>query len=71
MNLKKIVWKELRERPTAMMTGVLAVFLGVTALVAIRHVTVFSERECASPHRGEDICPVSRRFAGLLNFAVI
>jgi len=45
MNLRTIVWKELRERPTAMVTGVLAILLGVTALVAIRHVTVFSERE--------------------------
>jgi putative ABC transport system permease protein len=45
MNLRTIVWKELRERPTAMITGVLAILLGVTALVAIRHVTVFSERE--------------------------
>ena len=47
MNLSKIVWKELRERPTAMITGALAIFLGVAALVAIRHVTVFSEREVA------------------------
>ncbi len=45
MRLRTIVWKELRERPTAMFTGVLAVMLGVTALVALRHVTVFSERE--------------------------
>jgi putative ABC transport system permease protein len=45
MNLRTIVWKELRERPTAMLTGVLAILLSVTALVAIRHVTVFSERE--------------------------
>lgn len=45
MNLRFLVWKELRERPTAMLTGLLAIFLGVAALVAIRHVTVFSERE--------------------------
>ena len=45
MNLRTIVWKELWERPTAMITGVLAILLGVTALVAIRHVTVFSQRE--------------------------
>lgn len=47
MNLRTIVWKELWERPTAMITSVLAILLGVTALVAIRHVTVFSEREVA------------------------
>ncbi len=47
MNLKTIVWKELWERPTAMITSLLAILLGVTALVAIRHVTVFSERQVA------------------------
>jgi len=47
MNLRTIVWKELWERPTAMITSVLAILLGVTALVAIRHVTVYSEREVA------------------------
>ena len=45
MNLRLIVWKELWERPTAMVTGILAILLSVTALVAIRHVTEFSERE--------------------------
>lgn len=45
MNLTTLVWRELRERPSALMTSTLAVLLGVTALVAIRHITVFSERE--------------------------
>lgn len=45
MNLRILVWRELMERPTAMFTSVLAILLGVTALVAIRHITVFSERE--------------------------
>jgi len=45
MNLKTLVWRELWERPSAMLTSTLAILLGVTALVAIRHVTVFSERE--------------------------
>lgn len=45
MNLRTIVWKELWERPTAMITSVLAILLGVAALVAIRHITVFSEKE--------------------------
>jgi putative ABC transport system permease protein len=44
MNIKTIAWKELWERPTAMITSLLAIALGVTALVAIRHITVFSER---------------------------
>lgn len=47
MNFHKIVWKELWERPTAMITGLLAIALGVTALVTIRHITVFSERQVA------------------------
>jgi putative ABC transport system permease protein len=45
MNLRMIVWKELWERPMAMATSVLAILLGVASLVAIRHITVFSERE--------------------------
>ena len=45
MSLKSLVWRELRERPMAMLTSTLAILLGVTALVAIRHVTEFSERE--------------------------
>lgn len=47
MNLRIIVWKELKERPTAMFVSLLAVLLSVTALVAIRNVTVFSEQEVA------------------------
>jgi putative ABC transport system permease protein len=45
MNLRTIVWKEIWQRPSAVATCVLAILLGVAALVAIRHVTVFSERE--------------------------
>jgi putative ABC transport system permease protein len=45
MNLRTLVWRELSERPSAMLTSTLAILLGVTALVAIRHVTGFSERE--------------------------
>lgn len=45
MNLRSMVWKEIWERPAPMATGLLAVVLGVGALVAMRHVTEFSERE--------------------------
>lgn len=45
MNLHSLVWKELRERPAAMATSIVAILLGVAALVAMRHMTVFSERE--------------------------
>ncbi len=47
MTFTSIIWKELRERPTAMITSVLSILLGVTALVAIRNVSVFSEQEVA------------------------
>jgi putative ABC transport system permease protein len=45
MRLRTLVWKELRERPWALATSGLAILLGVASLVAIRHVTVASERE--------------------------
>jgi putative ABC transport system permease protein len=45
MTLRKLVWRELAERPAAMVTGALAILLGVAALVAIRHVVFFSEHE--------------------------
>lgn len=47
MNLKLLVWRELCERPWGIVTSALAIMLGVTALVAIRHVTVFSELQVA------------------------
>tara|TARA_R110002111_G_C6007511_1_gene374234 strand:+ start:9328 stop:10545 length:1218 start_codon:yes stop_codon:yes gene_type:complete len=47
MNMRSIIWKELRERPTAMIASLLAIVLSVTALVAIRNVTIFSEKEVA------------------------
>ena len=43
----KLIWKELWQRPTAMATCSWAILLGVTALVAIRSVTVFSDRAVA------------------------
>src|SRR3569623_2437232 len=47
MTLQSIVWREWRERPWSIATSVVAILLGVTALVAIRHMTVFSERQVA------------------------
>jgi putative ABC transport system permease protein len=47
MTPNKLIWKELWQRPTAMVTCLLAICLGITALVAIRSVTVFSERAVA------------------------
>ena len=45
MRLPNLVWKELRERPSAMLTSGLTILLGVAAVVAIRHVTVHAEGE--------------------------
>ena len=47
MTMRQLVWRELRERPSAMFTSTLAILLGVAALVAIRHVTTASETKVA------------------------
>ena len=47
MNLRRMIWKELWQRPTAMLTSLAAVTLGVTALVAIQNITIFSEQKIA------------------------
>jgi len=47
MGFMTLVWKEIRERPTAMLTGLLTITLGTAALVAIRNVTFFSEQAVA------------------------
>jgi putative ABC transport system permease protein len=43
MRISTLIGKELWERPVPMLTCLLAILLGVTALVAIRTVTVYSE----------------------------
>lgn len=45
MRLRTLVWKELKERPSAMLASGLAILLGVASLVFIRHVTVHSGEE--------------------------
>ncbi len=47
MNFTTLVWKEIRERPTAMLAGLLTITLGTAALVAIRNVTFFSDKAVA------------------------
>ena len=42
MKLRSMIWKELWQRPTPMLTSLLAVTLGVTAMVAIQNITVLS-----------------------------
>ena len=43
-----LLLKELRERPTAILSAMLAVVLGTAALVTIRNISVFSEQKVAS-----------------------
>jgi putative ABC transport system permease protein len=47
MRLWTLIGKELRERPVPVLTCGLAILLGVTALVAVRTVTIASERAVA------------------------
>ena len=47
MNLRKLVWRELFERKSQMFTCFLAILLGITAVVAIKNVTHYSEKAVA------------------------
>lgn len=47
MNLSTLIWKEMRGRATPMLTSLLAVSLGVMALVAIQNITGASEEQIA------------------------
>lgn len=48
MNLRLMIWHELKSRPAAVAFNSLTILLGVAALVAIRHVTVYSEEAVAN-----------------------
>jgi putative ABC transport system permease protein len=48
MTWRALIWKELRERPATLATCLLAILLGVAAVVAVRTITVHSERAVAS-----------------------
>ena len=47
MKLRTLVWRELFERKSQMLTCFLAIFLGITAVVAIKNVTYYSEKAVA------------------------
>ena len=47
MKLRTLVWRELFERKSQMLTCFLAIFLGITAVVAIKNVTHYSEMAVA------------------------
>jgi len=47
VKLRTLVWRELFERKNQLLTGFLAVLLGVTVIVAIKNITFFSEKAVA------------------------
>ena len=47
MRLRKLVWKELFERKNQVITGLLAILLGITVIVAIKNITFYSEKAVA------------------------
>jgi len=47
MKLRTLVWRELFERKSQMLTCFLAIFLGITTVVAIKNVTFYSEKAVA------------------------
>ncbi|MHC4716536.1 MAG: ABC transporter permease [Planctomycetota bacterium] len=47
MKLRTLVWREIFERKNQLATGFLAILLGVTAIVAIKNVTFYSEMAVA------------------------
>ncbi|MCO8124775.1 ABC transporter permease [Stieleria sp. TO1_6] len=47
MNLKTLVWRELFERKSQMITIFVGILLGITTVVAIKNITCFSEKAVA------------------------
>ena len=47
MNLGKLVWREFSERKNQLVTGFLAVLLGITVIVSIKNITFYSEKAVA------------------------
>ncbi len=47
MKLRTLVWREIFERKNQLATSFLAIFLGITAIVAIKNITFYSEKAVA------------------------
>jgi putative ABC transport system permease protein len=47
MRLRTLVWRELFERKNQMLTCFLAIFVGITAVVALKNVTLYSQKAVA------------------------
>jgi putative ABC transport system permease protein len=47
MKLTNLVWRELFERKSQLLTGFLAILLGITVIVAVKSITFYSEKAVA------------------------
>ena len=47
MNLRTLVWRELFERKSQMLTITVGILLGITIVVAIKNITFYSEKAIA------------------------
>ena len=47
MRLRTLVWREIFERKSQLVTSFLAILLGIAAIVAIKNITCYSERAVA------------------------
>jgi putative ABC transport system permease protein len=47
MNLRMLVWREIFERKSQLLTSFLAILLGITVIVSIKSITFYSERAVA------------------------
>jgi putative ABC transport system permease protein len=47
MNLRTLVWRELFERKSQMLTILLGILLGITTVIAIKNITFYSEKAVA------------------------
>ncbi len=47
MNLKRLVWRELFERKSQMITIFVGILLGITTVIAIKNITYYSEKAVA------------------------
>jgi len=47
MNLRTLVWREIFERKSQLLTSFLAILLGITVIVSIKNITFYSEKAVA------------------------
>ena len=47
MRLRTIVWREIFERKNQLVTSFLAILLGISVIVSVKNITVYSEKAVA------------------------